>query len=124
MRHDICCKIIREAITQSWSDYWIKHWVYRDPTTTPHIDRKRCKELRGQDCTLNYPPETPLFMRCMKEVEWLCNTGYPRTGEKLSEATQIPNMLELREKIWAYLNRYNLKVNKQVFDDIIHYGFV
>lgn len=121
LKRDICCKIVREAVVKAMIDQKILHWVYRDPTT-PHIDRNRCKQLRWEECGSNYPPDSQLFQRCLEEVNWLCNQGYPPKGEKLSPITQIQNIDKLRKKIWQDLDKYNLKVNKQKFDEIISAG--
>jgi hypothetical protein len=121
MKKDVCCKIIREAIVQSYTDQIIKHWVYRTDTT-PHINRQRCKSLRFEECDNNYPPESALHHRCRREVEWLCDKGYEAKGEQLTAATKIKDLGKIRKDILDYLLKYNLKVNKQKFDEIISVG--
>lgn len=118
MREDVCCKIVKEMVVKAFKDQEIKHWVYR-VNTNNQLDRESCKKTRFEECGNNYPPNSELFNRCVKEVEWLCNNGYPvnRLTKQLDDY-----MVKLRKDIHKRLMDNDLKVDKKLFDEIITAG--
>lgn len=110
---------IRDIITANIMKDVIRHWRYRVDTRDMQT-RKICLKVRGEECGNNYPSNTPLFRRCMREVRWLCKNGYPRN--KRTEI--VTNYREkLKNDILKYLKQSNMKVNKGVLDVILSAGF-
>lgn len=117
---DVCCKVIIEMISDEFADYMIKHWVYRDPTEDIQ-NRDICKQIRSKECGDNYAPNSPQFRRCIREVNWLCNNGYPEDNNK--RVNNVNKMVkDLRIKIYNYLDKNDMKVDKRTFDNIITAG--
>lgn len=114
----ICCKFIVDTITSEVLKNNILHEVYR-LNLYGKEDKNICKKLRFQECGDNYPPNTPTFERCVREVEWLCNHGYP-INKSVNTMNQIAKNIWL--KIYKYLDKHNLKVNKKKFDEIMDAG--
>jgi len=121
MREDVCCKIIKNVIANDFTNFMIKHWYYRDPTTNK-IDNNTCKKIRWQECGNNYPPNSMTFKRCVDEVEWLCNKGYDKNNKNKIIDEKNKMIANIHKKIYDYLDKNNLKVNKQIFDSIINAG--
>lgn len=80
--------------------------------------KQTCKLQRYQECTDNYAQATPEFKRCVDEVNWLCENGYP--NKKLQLHTQYVN--SVRGHIYDDLENNNGYVGKRQFDDIIDAG--
>ena len=118
-RKDRCCRVITDTITDSFMEHAVLHWWYRDSKQDVQT-RDICMKVRGEECGDNYPPNTPTYRRCMREVEWLCRHGYPRN--KRTEAV-IARREKLKNKILEYLKRNKMKVNKRVLDVILSAGF-
>jgi len=110
---------IRDIITANIMKDVIRHWRYRVDTRDMQT-RKICMKVRGKECGDNYPPNTPLFRRCVREVRWLCTNGYPRN--KRTEII-INHREKLKNDILKYLKQSNMKVNKGVLDVILSAGF-
>ncbi len=79
---------------------------------------KTCKRLRYTECVDNYQQGTPLFDRCISEVNWLCKNGYP--NNKLNEHNKYAK--DLITNLYGELNNNNGYVNKQQFDNMIDAG--
>jgi len=119
-RPDTCCKVIIELLTDELTDKMIKHWVYRDSNKNIQ-DRNICKKVRGEECGNNYAPNSPQFRHCVREVNWVCNNGYPKNNNtRVNNVNQI--VKEVKTKIYKYLDKNDMKVNKRIFDDIITAG--
>lgn len=77
-----------------------------------------CKKMRFQECSDNYAPASAEFGRCMAEVNWLCDNGYPNI--------LLNRHNEYASKVWTDLNNNLCKndgyVNKKQFDNIIDAG--
>lgn len=117
---DICCKVITEIITRDITDFMIKHWVYRSGSG-PIRDSSTCKKVRYEECGNNYAPNTPQFNRCVDEVNLLCNKGYAKGGNKMVNKTNKA-VKDLRTKIYTYLDKNDMRVDKKIFDEIITAG--
>ena len=118
-KKDRCCKIIEDVITDHFMEHAVLHWWYRDSKQDVQT-RDICMKVRGGECGDNYPPNSPLFKRCLREVEWLCRNGYPRN--KKTEAV-IAHREKLKNKILRYLKKNKMRVNKQALDIILSAGF-
>lgn len=123
-RRQGCCEQIVPSLQDRKIDTIMANKV-RDPRYTPtlpgKIDRQKCIKIYGQNCGDNYPPNTMLYDKCMREVMWLCENGYPvnkrvNTMNKLVKNTQ-GNLLKKLEK-----NDY--VVNKREFSDLGFAGMV
>jgi len=77
-----------------------------------------CKLQRYQECTDNYPAESAEFKRCVAEVNWVCENGYPNKRLELHNKYAQT----VWEGIYKDLKENNGLVNKQNFDDIIDAG--
>jgi hypothetical protein len=115
---DKCCKFIIDNLT----DEVLRHNILREEyrlSGEDKQDRNICKKVRGEECGNNYPPNTPSYDRCMREVNWLCNIGYPvnKIVQKHSEIAK-----KIRTKLYHDLVKSNMKVNKKKFDEIIDAG--
>lgn len=77
-----------------------------------------CKLSRYQECTDNYQRKSAEFDRCIAEVNWVCENGYP--NNKLNKHNAYAN------NIWANIHDDLVQsggyVNKQQFDNIIDAG--
>ncbi|QKF94244.1 hypothetical protein QKU48_gp0786 [Fadolivirus algeromassiliense] len=115
---DLCCKIVLDTITPEIVRHNILHEEYR-LSTKDKLDKNTCKQVRFGECGDNYPPNTPLFERCVREVNWLCERGYGPDSpvKKMDEFVK-----NVRTKLYHELNKNNLKVNKRKFDEIIDAG--
>lgn len=131
MKKDGCCKKIKNIFAKIYADTYpqyfdhkyqsqqIKHDVYKlDPTDKQ--DRRICKQVRFGECTDNYPPNTPQFDICQKEVKWLCNNGYPNN---IRTQTILKFRENLKNKVLKELHENNMVVNKPQFDTIMDAGF-
>ena len=118
MKENVCCKIILDTLTSEVMKNNILHEVYR-LSPIDKQDKNICKKVRGGECGDNYPPNSATYDRCIDEVDWLCNNSYP-----VNNAVNAMNQLvkNVRIKLYNELNRSNLKVNKQKFDEIIDAG--
>jgi len=114
---DICCKQVSKIITSNIVKYGILHDVYKVKTKDEQ-DRHTCKQNRYHECINNFPQGSPIFKRCMDEVNWLCDRGYP--NKKVMKSDQLVN--KVRNDLMIYLKSNNMKVNKQKFDEIINAG--
>ncbi len=114
-----CCKVIKQLVARTFAEQFIKHERYRY-STRDQQNRRICKKVRFEECGNNYAPNTELFRRCVSEVNWLCNNGYP-----FNKRTEI--VVDYREKlknaILKYLKDNNMKVNKSILDTILSAGF-
>jgi hypothetical protein len=119
MAIDTCCKIIIDAVTSEVVKNNILHWVYRDSTSDKGMNRKLCKQLRYGECGDNYPPNSATFQRCVDEVTWLCNEGYPH-NKRVMETDKL--IEKTRNNIYQYLLKNDLKVDKRKFDEIMSAG--
>jgi hypothetical protein len=99
----------------------VKFWLYRDPIIfpKPDIDHKRCKQLRYQDCTDNFPPGTPLHTICIDESKWLCDKWYSGKNDVVT-TDKLLNITE--NKLNKYLADNDTKVDKHMFDAVIDAG--
>ena len=115
---DRCCKFIVKSLTSEI----VRHNLLADEYRLSGKDiqnKNICKKVRGGECGDNYPPGSETYNTCLREVEWLCNNGYPRN--KLVEKTsQIAG--QIRKKIYDDLIKNDMKVNKREFDRIIDAG--
>ena len=82
-------------------------------------DKETCKKVRFSECGDNYPQSSPTFQRCVDEVEWLCDHGYPN-NEKVNKMNSLVN--KVRKDIYDYLDKNDMKVDKKKFDEIITAG--
>jgi hypothetical protein len=116
-KNDSCCK----SILKSKTPEPIKTNILHDAYKLKKIDsqnRNICKKVRFNECRDNYPHNSDSFKRCIDEVEWLCNNGYPnKTVNAMNELVK-----NTRLNLYKYLNDNNLKVNKQKFDEMIDAG--
>jgi len=115
---DRCFKFIRDCISKSYYNYLIKHPVYR-LNTNPKIDKNICIKIRSRECWNNYPKNSQLYQRCMDEVNWLCQNGYPNNKVVEIKNNQIK---QIRTDLFNYLIKNNMKVNRKMFDKIIDAG--
>jgi hypothetical protein len=99
--------------------YNVLHEVYR-VDTHDNQDRNICKKVRGEECGNNYPSNSDTYRRCVDEVNWLCNRGYPKPNRDVKKLEELAKKIRL--KIYNYLNQNNLKVNKKKFDEIMDAG--
>lgn len=114
---DTCCKIVLDELTSEVLKNNILHEVYK-LSNKDKQDRNICKKVRFEECGNNYPPNSATFSRCVDEVNWLCNRVYPNKAvDKMDELVK-----RVRTNLYNYLNKNNLKVNKQKFDEIIDAG--
>lgn len=111
-------KIIRDTVSYSYYDYLIKHPVYRLDSSGKNMNRDNCKCVRSKECADNYPPNSDLYKICMKEVEWLCNNGYPNKVVEMKDR----EIKQLRQEIYNSLIKNNMRVDKRLFDKIITAG--
>jgi len=125
MAKNRCCKVVRDMVADhisgvpNFASQLIKHPVYRDDTRDLQ-NRKICKKNRYEECGNNFPPNSILFKRCVDEVTWLCDHGYPRN--KIRETTE--NYREkLKKNILAYLKKNDMRVDKKILDIILSAGF-
>lgn len=104
-----CCKPDLNPNKYNLNDevpaYYIKHWVYRDPTT-PNINKNNCKQIRYEECKNNYPQSTFDYDRCVREVDWLCTKGYDLNQKRHDYIKSVQNKLGVN----------NYFVNKRLFD--------
>lgn len=119
MRNGVCCRVVSDTISKDLTDFFIKHWAYRDPTT-PKLNRKTCKKIRFEECGNNYPPGTHDFDRCVKEVNWLCDRGY--SGGLNRKKAMDEFVKKTKVKLYKELDKNNLRVNKRLFDELITAG--
>ena len=82
-------------------------------------DKETCKKVRFSECGDNYPQSSPTFQRCVDEVEWLCDHGYPN-NEKVNKMNSLVG--KVRKDIYDYLDKNDMKVDKKKFDEIITAG--
>lgn len=139
LKSDQCCiapKGLELSDKPQITNYLVKHWAYRDPTTD-RINRDICKQVRGEECGNNYPSGSAEFKRCMDEVNFVCNTGYPPTNTKkgmcptfeekqeYNPYTRVSNAIvnSTRKQIYEDLIKDNLKVDKRDLDNIFTAGF-
>lgn len=115
---DVCCKKIVDAVTDSIIQNAVLHEVYRLKGGDIK-DKDTCKKVRFQECADNYPPSSPTFQRCVDEVEWLCDNGYPQ-NEKVNKMNSLVS--KVRKDIYDYLVKHDMKVDKKKFDEIITAG--
>lgn len=115
---DVCCKVVLDTITPAIIQHNILHEVYK-LSNVDIQDRKICEQVRGGECVDNYPPNTDTYRRCMAEVQWLCQNGYP-VNKTVNRMNQI--VKDIRKKLYNELKNNNLKVNKKLFDQIIDAG--
>lgn len=115
---DVCCKVVLDTITPEIVKHNILHEVFR-LDSTDKLDKNTCKQVRFGECGDNYPSNTPLFNRCVKEANWVCEKGYSPNSpvDKMNEFVK-----NVRTKLYHELNKSNLKVNKRKFDEIIDAG--
>lgn len=111
------CKIINDTLTSELVKYGILHEVYK-LNTHKVMNKDSCKQTRYKECSDNFPPNTYSFVRCIDEVDWICNNGYP--NKVLEDTNQIVN--GIRKRLIDVLIKNNFKVNKKRFDDIIDAG--
>lgn len=116
---DICCKKILDAVTHSIMDNLVLHEIYKLKGGSIK-DKETCKKVRWTECGNNYPESSPTFQRCVDEVEWLCNNGYP-VNEQVDKMNQLVD--KVRKDIYNYLVNNDMKVDKRKFDEIIDAGF-
>ncbi len=118
-RGDQCCKIVGDLVASEIAAQIIKHEVYRVDTTDKQT-RYTCKQNRYSECGNNFPPNTQLFNRCVDEVNIVCDNAYPfnKYINDLNIARQ-----ELKNNILEYLHNNDMKVNKQILDQILDAGF-
>ena len=109
------CTVVKNMAVK----HFIKHELYRLKNVDEQ-DMNICKKVRADECINNYARNTPSFRRCIDEVNYLCNHGYP-------ENKKANIVLEYREtlknQILQYLKKNNMKVNKKVLDVILSNGF-
>ncbi|ARF11511.1 hypothetical protein Klosneuvirus_1_368 [Klosneuvirus KNV1] len=115
---DICCKKILDAVTNSIMDNLVLHEVYKLKGGDIK-DKETCKKVRFSECGDNYPQSSPTFQRCVDEVEWLCDHGYPN-NEKVNKMNSLVG--KVRKDIYDYLDKNDMKVDKKKFDEIITAG--
>lgn len=116
-KDDNCCAIILNKLTDEIMARKILHEVYT-LSSNDEMDKDTCKKVRFGECGDNYPRGTAQFDRCTREVNWLCNNGYPNKVVKKMDKI----VTDVRKKIYDDLKRNNLIVNKQKFDNIIDAG--
>lgn len=121
LEKDMCCKIITDAITKSYTDYLIQHEVYKLDTHDIQTN-KTCKANRLQECGNNYPPNTDLFRRCVSEVNWLCDNGYDKNNRNKTVDNKNKEVMKARNDIYKYLEKSGLRVDKKEFDKIMFAG--
>ena len=115
---DQCCKIVLDNLTDEVLRHNILHEQYRlsgEDKQTKEI----CLKVRGEECGNNYPPNTPTYDRCVTEVNWLCNMGYP-VNKIVKRHTEI--VKQIRTKLYQDLVKSNMRVNKRKFDELIDAG--
>jgi hypothetical protein len=97
----------------------IKHEVYRI-NNDDQINRKICKKVRFTECGDNYPVGTALHNRCITEVNWVCNNGYP-----FNKRTHLVTAYreQIKKQVLDYLKKNKMKANKQMLDQIFSSGF-
>jgi len=94
------------------------HEVYRlDPTDKQN--RNICKKVRGGECGDNYPSGSATYKRCMDEVQWLCDNGYPE-NKRVDAMNKLVS--KTRTDAYNYLKNNNMKVDKLKFDAIADAG--
>lgn len=114
------CQVVRDMVADGFMEFIVKHEVYKN-VGADRIDRNLCKKIRWGECNDNYPVGTAQHQICVKEVDWLCNQGYSSSkGDEINIKDKI--VQDTRKRIYDYLNKNNLKVNKAMFDDIITAG--
>lgn len=118
---NVCCKIISDAITQSYMEWVVQHPVYRDSVLDVQTN-KTCKYNRLQECGNNYAPNSDVFRRCVSEVNWVCDNGYGKNNVNKVVQQKNTEISKARENIYKYLEKSGLRVDKKKFDEIITDG--
>ncbi len=119
MYRDTCCKPIKMDSAPAFKSQVIKREEYRYDNRNM-IDRGICKKVRGEECGNNYPPNTEQYRRCVGEVEWLCNNGYP-VNKKTQAVATVRNMVN--RTVTNTLKNNSTKVNKQQLDNMLDAGY-
>lgn len=114
---DVCCKMLKNIVTSEYVRYMSLHPVYRLSNKDVQT-RETCKINRMKECYDNYPSNTDQFNRCQTEVHWLCDNGYP--NKTVEQSNKVID--EVRQRIFDYLIKNGMKVNKNLFDQIISAG--
>ena len=107
-------KLIIKSITDEIIQNNILDEIYK---LSPEDKQTRsiCKRVRSKECNNNYPTNTAIFDRCMKEVNWLCNNAYSdEVSEKLNDISE-----NMRLNIYNNLKQNNLIMDKSQLDNII-----
>lgn len=124
-RKEVCCELIKDTMKDIITDQIMRSEVldpiYKINTieNEKKMTRNLCKELRGQECGNNYPPNSDLFNRCMIEVNWLCDNGYP-VNKRVNAMNKL--VKDTQDKLYKYLEKNNMKVNENKFNEIITAG--
>ena len=129
MTKEICCKGVKKIYANALSDLLetqekemdekIKHPVYRVDTTNK-IDRNICKKIRWEECGNNYAPNSAEHIRCVDQVNYLCNHGYPK-NKLVNKVTAVRK--KLKAHVLDYLKKNNFRANRKMFDLIFSAGF-
>ena len=117
-RKAMCCRLFRDHIAKAYGKQAGKHEVFR-LNSNNSLTRKSCKKVRMQECIDNYPPNSALFRRCAKEVNWLCNKGYSKQNP-VNLKDKI--VRDTREELYKILLQNDFLVDKRLFDQVITAG--
>lgn len=112
-----CCKKFMNDPQASIDSYNILADRYKLKTNDIQ-NRNICKKVRYQICDQSYPLRSPNNDYCMKQVDILCDSGYP------NKIIDIKNQYiqNTQNDLYKYLEDNNYKVDKQKFDEIISAG--
>jgi hypothetical protein len=127
MKGSVCCKdlFINEYINASNTshDTLMHNRVLHDAyklSTLDNTTRHTCKTTRFKECGDNYPFGTATHNRCVREVSWLCENGYPinvRANLVLKHRDLV------KKQVMDYLKKNNMRANKKTMDTIFASGF-
>lgn len=120
-----CCKIIPNRVGMNEFEKSMLHEEYR--LDNRDIQNKNiCKKVRHDRCWKDFAYNTPQYIRCIDENNWICENGYPINNDRYkinNKVNKIDKVLlgernDIKNDVIRRLEENNGKADRKLVDDI------